>query len=822
MKTLIYLFSFLHCLIVFSQKTYLKGKVTNKDKEPIVGVSISYLEKGTVTNKDGNYLLEIPENEKILVKFSYLGYGSVIKSIKGRKNKTINYSPILQVQTEEIETVTLKSYQAAQEGLVKMKAEKYKRIPGANAGIENLLMTQPGVNNSNELSTQYSVRGGNFDENLVYVNGIEIYRPFLIRSGQQEGLSFLNTDMTENINFSAGGFEAKYGDRLSSVLNIHYKKPTQEQTTFNASLLGASLTYENLFLNKKLSTLIGARYRNNQLLVNSKDTQTNFKPIFADIQSYLSYQINTKSSLDFLGNISVNNYNFTPISRVTKFGGLVQPRELTVFYEGNEQDDFKTYFGALSYKYKINPKTSLDLTTSMFNTQEQEYYDIFGAYSIAEIDPVSGEDLYVSGVGSELNHARNDLDILIQNIKISVQHRVNKHHFDIGAKFQKENIRDRINQWTTVDDNGITLRAPDDNVENNQPETPFVAAITPFYSVKSQNDADIYRFSGYFQWNKKWHVGNHILWHHVGVRTQTWWLKNNFNSFKSETKQVISPRFRLSLKPDWEDTDMVFRLAAGYYHQPPSYKELRNPQGNLVYNLDAQEAIHYVFSNEYSFELWKRPFKMTSEIYFKQLNNVNAYSLDNVRIRYDANNQTQAYATGLDLRMSGEFVPGKESWISLGFLKTEENTNNRGYIARPTDQRFKFAMLFQDYVPSNPNFKVYLNLVLNAPLPGGSPINASADSNAAVDRYDFQTRLRPYRRADLGASYIVVDKSKQYTSGFFSLFKELDLGVELFNIFDIQNTTTNTWIYDVDSKRYNSVPNILTGRILNFKLGMVF
>lgn len=824
MKKIIFIFSFLFSSILFSQTGFIAGKVRNKQKEPLAGVTINFGEKGTITDDNGFYKIEVPANEKTVVKFSFLGYGSVFKTFKGYKNKTINYSPTLKIQSEEIEEVTIKSYQAAQEGVLKLKVEKFKRVPGANAGIENLLMTQPGVNNSNELSTQYSVRGGSFDENLVYVNGIEIYRPFLVRSGQQEGLSFLNSDMTENINFSAGGFESKYGDRLSSVLNIHYKKPTKELSTVNANLLGASYTYENVFLNKKLSTLIGARYRNNQLLVNSKDTETNFKPIFADIQTYLSYQINKKSSLDFLGNIAVNNYNFTPISKVTKFGGLFQPRELVVFYEGNEQDDFNTYFGALSYKYNFNKNTNINLTGSLFNTQEQEYYDIFGAYTIAEVDPINGKPLFTSGVGAQLDHARNDLDILIQNLKLTVQHKVNQHKFEAGVKLQHENIRDRISEWTIIDNNGITLRGIDEEVINKPTSSidDRSTPIEPFYSIRANNNADIYRFSGYAQWNKKWFIGNHTLWHHAGIRTQLWYLKDNISNQNSELKQTISPRFRLSLKPDWDKTDMVFRFSAGFYHQPPSYKELRNPRGSLEYNVDAQESIHYVFSNEYSFQLWERPFKMTSEVYYKQLNNINAYTLDNVRIRYDANNNTEGYATGLDFRLSGEFVPGKESWISLGFLKTEENTDNRGFIARPTDQRFKFAMLFQDYVPSNPNFKAYLNLVLNSSLPGGSPTNASANPNAPIDRYNFQTRLRPYRRADIGVAYVIVDKNKQYKSGFLSLFKELDLGLELFNIFDINNTTTNTWIYDVDSKNYNSVPNTLTGRILNFKVGMQF
>jgi len=799
-KLICHLFLFFSTL-TFSQTGFVSGVVTDKEKNPLAGVTVTYDNKGTTTNNKGAYNIAIPADKRTTLKFSSIGYKTISRSFRGYADKTIKFSPKLKILTEKIKEVVINNYQQEQEGILKLDAKKFKKIPGANAGIENLLMTQPGVNSSNELSTQYSVRGGNFDENLVYVNGIEVYRPFLIRSGQQEGLSFLNSDMTENINFTAGGFEAKYGDKLSSALNIHYKKPKTEQTTVNLNLLGASVTYENLLAHKKLSTLIGARYRNNQLLVNSRDTETNFNPVFIDIQSFLSYQ---------------------PISRTTQFGGLFNPRELLVLYNGNEQDNFETYFGALSYHYKFNRKTKINITASAFNTQEQEYYDIDATYSISEIDPVSGNPLFITGVGGQLDHARNDLDILIQNVKATIEHKNNQHQFEAGIKFQSENIKDRLNEWTFIENNGLALRNLDTEIVNNEPNVTFNAPITPFYSINADNDLNIYRASGYVQWNQKWFIGPHTFWHHVGLRSQFWHLKNNIDGQQSDLKNSFSPRFRLSFKPDWENIDMVFRLAGGFYHQPPSYKELRTPTGEIAYDVNAQESIHYVLSNEFSFNLWNRPFKLTSEAYFKDLNNINAYSLDNVRIRYDANNNTNAYAAGLDFRLSGEFVPGKESWMSLGFLKTEENTNNRGYIARPTDQRFKFAMLFQDYVPSNPNFKVFLNLVINSNLPGGSPINASAEEGAAVDRYNFQNRTRPYRRADLGAAYIIVDKNKQYTKGFLKHFKELDLGIELFNMFDINNTTTNTWIYDVDTETYNGIPNTLTGRILNFKLGMQF
>lgn len=810
---------------MFSQTGTIKGFVKNELNEPLTNVLVTYGDtphEQTKTSTNGYFQLTIPAYVKVKVKFVLATYDPFYKLFTIPKNKSINTQIILKKynpNTNILEDVIIKDPKNSQEGIVKLKVEKFKRIPGANAGIENLLMTQPGVNNSNELSTQYNVRGGSFDENLVFVNGIEVYRPFLIRSGQQEGLSFLNSDMTENVTFSAGGFEAKYGDKLSSVLNINYKKPKAELSTVNLNLLGASYTYENLFLNKKLSTLIGARYRNNQLLVNTQDTETNFKPIFADIQSYFTYQINPKKSIEFLGNIAINQYNFTPISRITKFGGLFKPRELVVVYDGNEQDDFNTFFGALSYKYRPNKNNSFDCNASIFQTLEQEYYDIDGAYSIAEIDITTGNTLFTSGVGSQLSHARNDLDALIKNVEFIYNTKINDHVLETGIKFQNEDIRDRINEWIAIDDNGITLRDPDVAVDNTEPENPYTAPIDLYYSVKNSNHVAINRVSSYFQWNKKWNLQNHLLWHHLGVRGQAWQINGISNT---KIQHYISPRFRLSLKPDWNKTDMVFRLAGGWYHQPPSYKEYKNFEGIINPNLKAQEAIHVNFANEYSFLQWKRPFKMTSELYYKQLNHLNSYTLDNVRVRYSALNNATGYAAGMDVRLSGEFVPGKESWISLGLLKTEENINNRGFIARPTDQRFKMAILFQDYMPSFPDFKVYLNLVVNSPLPGGSPNIASANENAAVDIYDFNTRLRPYRRADIGISYTLVDFSKKYNSGWKSKFKELDFGLEFFNVFDIQNTGSYSWIYDVDNEQYNPVPNFLTGRILNFKIGMQF
>ena len=676
-------------------------------------------------------------------------------------------------------------------------------------------MTLPGVNNNNELSTQYNVRGGNFDENLVYVNGIQVYRPFLIRSGQQEGLSFINSNMVQNINFSAGGFQAKYGDRLSSVLDITYRKPKEISTTIEASLLGASATFEGAFLNNKLTTITGVRYRDNSLFVNSKQTEVNFRPRFTDVQTYLTYEFSEKFTLSFLGNFSLNDYNYQPLSRRTRFGTVANPLELIVFYSGQEQDKYLTLFGSLSCEYKINKDFTLTTTLSRYNTQEEEYFDIAAAYNLGEVDANIGsqnfgEVQFSQGIGSQLNHARNDLDALITNAEIKASLKKENKQWDFGVKYQKENIKDRIREWEVIDSLGFSIRPPHHS-SNNQPYVPFEGPIVPFQNIREDNEVDINRFSGFVQFNKRTFLNNHEVWYNLGVRLHNWSVNGNGVSSKNQT--VVSPRAQFAIKPDW-DKDMLFRVSGGWYYQPPSYRELRDFNGLLNVDVKAQQSIHIVGGMDYSFEMWNRPFKLTSEVYYKDLNDINAYTIDNVRIRYRADNVTQAYAYGLDLRLNGEFVPGSESWVSLGYLKTEENINNRGYIARPTDQRIKFGVLFQDYVPNLPNLKAYLNLVFNTGLPGGSP--------AYADPYQFQERLRDYRRADLGISYVFVDANKQYTNGWLANFKELTAGIELFNMFDIQNAITNTWVRDVYSKTQLGIPNFMTGRVLNVKMKMRF
>ena len=810
----IFIFIIFLPFLSFAQKTtILKGTVKNKDKTAVENVSVEFNKTGTVTDKNGNYSLRIPYNKEVIIKFSHISYKTFYHTIIAKSRNAIRYSPILSLKTEKLNEVIIKDRRKEAEGIVRIDPLKAKTIIGANAGVENILMTLPGVNNNNELSTQYNVRGGNFDENLVYVNGIEVYRPFLIRSGQQEGLSFINPNMVQNINFSAGGFQAKYGDKLSSVLDITYRKPQETATTIDLSLLGGSATFETSLLNDKLSVITGLRYRDNSLFVNSKQIETNFRPKFTDLQSFITYKFSESFSLNYLSNFSLNNYNYEPISRRTRFGTVANPLELIVFYDGKEENNYLTLFNAISGEYNVNENLSFTGTISSYNTQEEEYYDIAASYNLGEVDANIGSENFgevdfSQGIGSQLNHARNDLDALISNVQIKGTYKKDIQQWNFGVKYQNEDIRERIREWEIIDSLGFSVRPPN-HIANNQPYDAFEGPITAFQNIREDNKVTINRLSGFIQFNERLFMGSNEVWYNFGIRAQNWTVKSDGNSSKSQT--IISPRAQFAIKPNWQE-DMLFRFSGGWYSQPPSYRELKNFSGKINANVKAQKSVHLVAGMDYSFDMWERPFKLTTEFYYKEFSDVNAYSIDNVRIRYRADNLTTAYAHGLDLRLNGEFVPGSESWVSLGYLKTEENIDNRGDISRPSDQRLKFGILFQDYVPNLPNLKAYLNLVYNTGVPGGSP--------AYSDVYQFQERLRDYKRADLGVSYVFTDANKQYSKGWLSNFKELTAGLELFNMFDIQNSITNTWVRDVYSKNQFGIPNFMTGRVLNFKVSM--
>lgn len=820
MKThikLLLLFSILYSSALWAQKATVRGVILDVFDEPIPSVNITFGNTGAISDLDGYYLIEITANENVQITYSHIGHKNVQATLNLSNNEDYELNPVMKTDIEQIATVVISGRENKRvEGITTLSPEAIRRMPSAISGVTSLLTSLPGINNNNELSTQYAVRGGNYDENLVYVNEIEVYRPFLIRSGQQEGLSFVNDDLTSSVDFSAGGFQAKFGDKLSSVLDITYRKPTEVQASLDASLLGVSVSAGDISDDGKFTGIVGLRYRDNSLFVNAKETQTNFKPTFLDAQTYLSYKFNNKLEIGFLGNVAINKYSYKPLTRQTNFGTLADPVALLVFYEGQEEDKYDTYFGALKATYVASQNYTAKFIGSIYQTQEQEYFDILAQYRLGEVDTSIGSEnlgdvTFSEGIGSQLTHARNNLDALIVNLEHKGNATIGENEIEYGVKFTHEDIRDRVQEYEIIDSAGFSIRPPLVDFANLQPYEPFTSEIVPYTNIRAQNDVQINRLSGYGQWSRRTTIGSSDLWLNAGVRAHNWTVSGQ--DIQSTTQTVFSPRGQVSLKPNW-DRDMLFRLSGGVYHQPPFYRELRDSTGTVRPGVKAQKSIHMVLGNDYSFSLWDRPFTLNSEVYYKKLTNVNPYTLDNVRIRYRASNNAVAYAYGIDLRLAGEFVPGTESWISLGYLKTEENIDDKGYIFRPTDQRLKIGMLFQDYVKVVPNLKGYLNLQYNTGLPGGSPSYA--------DPYNFQERLPDYKRVDLGVSYVLIDATRPKEEGVFKYFKELTLGAEIFNIFDVQNSISNTFVRDVYTKVQYSIPNYLSPRVFNVRLTAKF
>ena len=807
----------LFCLVsscFFSQDAVITGLILDEENFPIKDANIQFDNKGTISDMNGYYKIEVPSEKNINVVFTHINHKRLQITVNLSKKEILEFNPVLSTNIEQISEVILNTTRREDlKSIQNISPAKLRDIKGVQPGIENILKTLPGVSINNEMSTQYSVRGGNFDENLVYVNGIEIYRPFLIRSGQQEGLSFVNSEMTDDIKFSSGGFEAIYGDKMSSVLDIKYKSPESNQYKINTSFLGGSFTSENVSKDKNISNILGLRYRDNSLLVNSKETNSNFKPSFFDLQNHLRLAINPRLSISTLTNFSLNRYNFKPLNRQTNFGTLDDPLALIIFYDGEEKDRYTTFFNSISVNYTPNQRDTYTINSSFYNTTEKEYFDILAQYNLAEVNTnIGSQDIgeveFSQGVGSQLNHARNDLNAQIFNIESKLKLIRKKNEFNFSLKFTKENISDRIVEWEVIDSAGYFIDPPFIANISEQPYEANEGPIVPFQNIRSTIDTSIERIQFYSQWESESYINNDKIYYNIGLRAHNWSLNSSedwSNDVKSKT--VISPRFQIGYVPSW-NPKMIFNLKYGVYYQPPFYKGLRNFSGEINPSLKAQKSIHYVLSNEYKFDLWNRPFRLNSELYYKDLDDLNTYTIDNVRIRYVANNNAFGYAYGLDLRLNGEFVKGTESWFSFGYLKTEENIDNRGYISRPTDQRLKFGVLFQDYVPNMPNLKMFINLIYNTGLPGGSPSYA--------DPYEYLNRLPDYKRADIGIMYLIEDAKKLFN------VEEVSIGIEIFNMFNIQNTITNTWVRDVYSKRQYSIPNYLSPRIFNLNMDVKF
>ncbi|MGB5244861.1 MAG: carboxypeptidase-like regulatory domain-containing protein [Lutimonas sp.] len=798
----------------WAQNALIKGFVLDENNEPIENVSVFYRSKGVVTNNDGFYEITVPSNVSIKLNFSHVAFEKLQFEFRLRSGEVIDFSPVLKSKPEEMKEVLIKDQSNEVQGNVTVKTQTIKNIPGANQGVESILKTLPGVNFNNELSTQYNVRGGSFDENLIYINGIEVYKPFLVRSGQQEGLSIVNPQMTQNVKFSAGGFQAKYGDKLSSVLDITYRKPEAFGLQFDASLLGFGATVEGLALNNKMQIMVGARYRNNSLFVDQNDTRSNFNPSFTDIQSFLTYRFSDKFSMEFLGTAGLNDYNFTPFTRKTNFGTVLNPVSVIVDYEGKEEDHYQTISGALKGTYAFNQTLSLELTGSTYYTREQEYYDIIAAYGIGNVNTDLGSDDFgnadfIQSIGIQQDHARNELEAKISNFQAKLNYKKSNRLLEFGLKYQNEDFKDRVIEWQMIDSAGFAVRPPNRYPGNNEPYIPYTTPIIPFQNVRAFNNVNTKRILGFTQISDQFFIQDQRFWYNIGVRAQHWVVSGKELPEVSQT--VFSPRAQLAWKPSWK-RDMLFRISGGLYQQPPFYREMRDSLGMVHPEVKAQKSVQIVLGNDYSFDMWNRPFKLSTEAFYKKLTDVNPFTIDNVRIRYRAKNNANAYAAGFEIRLNGEFVEGTESWFSFGYLRTEENIENRGYISRPTDQRLKFALLFQDYIPAIPNIKMYLNTVYNTGVPGGSPSYA--------DPYDYQNRLKDYFRADLGVSYVFKDINTPSKEPWLKSFKSLSAGIEVFNMFDAQNTISNTWVTDVSSNQSFAVPNYLSPRILNVKVSM--
>ena len=795
----------------------LSGIIIDNDKELLAGTHIIIKGENTGVSSDNNgkYFLNLKANRSVVIEVSFIGYATkIIRIPMLKKGQTYTLDIQLFPVGKLINDIIVRDKKSRKQALSKIKTQHVSIIPNSVGGIEAILKTHAGVSSANDLSSQYSVRGGNFDENMVYVNGIEVYRPFLIHSGQQEGLTFVNSDMVDNILFSAGGFEAKYGDKMSSVLDITYRTPKENKASINMSLLGGSAHFEGLTLNNKFSYIVGFRNKSNQYLLNAMDTKAEYKPNFSDLQTYLKYQIKDNWTISFLANVSKNRYRMVPETRDTEFGNLNEALKLRIFFEGQESDKYNTYFGAFNTSFFPNLKTKINLTTSAFKTIESESFDILGEYWLYQLDNNLGSDdfgdiKFDRGVGKFINHARNNLEATVINTSANGHYISNENtKWEWGFRIQKEDIEDHIKEWTLIDSAGFTLPHPNDNIggisDSNQ-----TVGMTSY--LKSDLTLSSLRKSGYIQINKE--AGNFTI--NAGSRFSTW-------SFNKE--QLFSPRVNIAYIPLWEK-DFVFRAATGIYYQSPFYKELRKLDGTLNLNIESQKSTHFVIGSDYLFYSWGRPFKLVTEVYYKKLENLIPYKVDNVRIQYLAENNSNGYATGIDLKINGEFVPGVESWASISVMQTMEDIEDDfyidsesgetiypGFIPRPTDQRVNFSMFFQDYIPNNPNYKMHLSMMYGTGLPFGPPKS---------EKYQDILTMPDYRRVDIGFSAVIKAEDKKSKIKFLNKLNSMWVSAEVFNLLDIDNTVSYLWVSDVSGRQY-AVPNYLTPRQLNFKLIVSF
>lgn len=770
----------------------IRGTLTDETGNPIeiANIWVARQMKGTTTDLKGEYSLRIATADTVEISYSMIGY-QTRKRILYKPAGVITMNIMLPHTNTSLQGVTIRETRR-QTGSTQHLTQKQARLmPDASGGsVESFIATQAGVSSTNELSSTYNVRGGNFDENSVYVNGIEIYRPLLIRAGQQEGLSFINPDMVESIGFSSGGFEAKYGDKMSSVLDITYRRPTQLEGSVSAGLLGAN-AYIGTGKDEKWSMTHSLRYKTSRYLLGTLDTNGEYDPSFIDYQTFLTYHLTRQLEIGFIGNISKNDYRFRPTDRNTSFGTLEDVKEFKVYFGGQEVDQFLTSFGALTLTYDINESNKLTFNTSAYRTDEEETFDIVSQYWLNDVD-----DEKNMGVGTYMEHARNYLTASVLSTGIGGQHKKGQHDILWGAEYKLENIRDDINEWEMRDSAGYSL-----------PHTGKELEL--IYNLRSKNTVRNHRLSAFVQdtWRKHSDVGLFVL--NGGVRL-SYWTWNN--------EPLLSPRLSVGFIPEANDK-FTFRLATGIYYQSPFYKEFRDTvqAGGSSYvrlnkDIKSQRSIQVVGAMDYQFRVWDRPFKFTSEVYYKDLSNLIPYNINNVRLTYYGENCASGYAAGLDMKLFGEFIPGTDSWLTASIMRTEEKIDGKWY-PRPTDQRVNISLCLTDYFPGSDRWQMNLRAVYANGLPFGPP-------HSGREKQIF--RAPAYRRVDIGMSYRLVNNEEHTIhTGWQQHLRNVWLGVDAFNLLGINNVNSYYWITDTENHRYG-VPNYLTGRRINARILIEF
>ena len=783
------LFTFTTLATASAQKVTIKGTVTDYKDAPIevAGVHIEGQAAGTFTDLKGRYIFTCNSSDSLVVVYSMLGY-QTRKKVLRNPTDTVILNVKLPVSDNTLEGVEIVDEQRQMGGTAQIKTPgKMRLMPDASGnGVESIIATQAGVSSHNEMSSQYNVRGGNFDENSVYVNGIEIYRPLLIRAGQQEGLSFLNPDMVGSIAFSTGGFEAKYGDKMASVLDISYRKPREFESSVAASLLGAS-AYVGAG-NSKISFSNSLRYKTNSYLLGSLDTKGEYDPNFLDYQAFLDWRITPHLNASFIGNISRNRYNFTPSDRTTTFGTMEDVKEFKVYFGGWEHDLFRTTFGSASLNYSPNEYNQVSLIASTFSTREEETFDIMGQYWIDDVN--SEENI---AVGSYMQHARNYLDADVQTVALRGMHFIKSNDLQWGVEWKSEHIKENQREWEMRDSAGYNLPHGSENLEM-------------IYSLRSNTSTSSNRVSAYLQDTYKFNSTLGTMSLNVGARISYWdWNK----------ECIVSPRASLGLIPKFNE-NLTLRFATGIYYQAPFYREFRDTINSggiatvqLNKNIKSPRSTHFVLGSDYLFKMAGRPFKFTAEAYYKKLDNIIPYNVDNVRIVYYGENCAKGYATGIDLKLFGEFVPGTDSWLTFSLMETKEKINNGEWLPRPTDQKFNMSIYFTDYFPGTDKWKMNLRGVYADGLPFGPPYSGR-------EKHIF--RAPAYKRVDIGMSYRLLDnEEKRMRNGIYRYIKNIWLGADALNLLDINNVNSYYWVSDVYNQSY-AVPNYLTSRQLNVKI----